>query len=314
MRITLLLSFFLVVPGTLVVIFILKILPEHTQSQGILTPRTYWGVSAPFSAEVDRVYFHQGQSVDLGDILFTLDTREIERNLGLLEIQRYQEQTQINHQKSYIEARKLYNSQELDMLRLEVDSARLAGIGLSPRELQRREAQLNLTEARGILEVTESEKLLTVACSRIDQLNWEIESQTQMLTKAEVKCPGNGFLSFTTPGEPEIRLPPLQSGGSLSKGQVAGFVQDSSVMDLEVELPIVLFKRVGSEQPAVIKIPGTLNQGKELTVKEKILEIRSPEKPGSFRIKIAWSSRFLTLPPGTSLEVRIPLKRLETWF
>jgi len=200
------------------------------------------------------------------------------------------------------------------MLKAEVESAKTAGFGISPREARRRESQLRLSESRGLLEISESQKILAGTQSRIDQLDWEIQSQTLLLTRSEIRSPGNGFLTCSPPGEADRRLWSLQPGGSLVQGQVAGFIQDPSVMDLEVELPVLLFKRVDEFEPVPVKVPSTLNQGKELTVKEKILEIRRPEKPGFFRVKISWDLQVLPLPPGTILEVRIPLKKMEALF
>lgn len=288
-------------------LFLFSAIPETLTVSGVLDYRNVTCLSAPFPGEVVQAVVRPGQRVEPGDLLFVMNSRELEEDLLSL---RRQISLQNQREKDLLEelelAEKTWQTEEALLLGA-VLSFQSARNSLPPREGDRRSAEFELGRMRhqsGLLRIRSEIRESQILSEGLEQ---RITEREKKISLREIVSPGKGIF-LLLPGPLETQgLAETRTGQRVPEGMPLGYVADPGELDLKAEVDVQFRERLLLLDSVAVKLPEYLASTGASYRQERILEFPVPGRSGKCPVRISWLEDGRAAA-GTVVELKFTLR------
>ena len=246
---------------------------------GYITARRIATVSAKVTGKVREVMIEEGQRVEEGEILATLDDAEAQAELSLREAQLASARAQLDEiRTNAANARREYERQQsLDARKLTSASA--------------------LDGARTLVEALDGR--LRAQEREVDVASESVDSAQVQLDNTIVRAPFSGVITVKAAQPGEMISPISAGGGSIRTG--IGTVVDMDSLEIQVDVNEAYINRVQPGQP----VEAVLNAYPEWKIPARVIAIvpTADRSKATVKVRIALDERDARIVPDMGVRV-----------
>lgn len=248
-------------------------------ASGYVVARRQATVSAKITARVTAVFIDEGQRVEDGQVIATLDDSN-------LQAARQQSLAQLEHAKATLRAARLaFSNEEPLFARVQQQVARGAG---SNQDFDLARARKDAAEAA-----------LDIACKAVAVAEAALAVAERNLDDAVVRAPFSGIVTVKA-AQPGEMVSPVSAGGGFTRTGI-GTIVDMESLEVDVDVSESFINRVTAGQAVMV----SLNAYPELALAGRVITVvpTADRNKATVKVRIAFEERDARILPDMAARV-----------
>ncbi|MFA5959625.1 MAG: efflux RND transporter periplasmic adaptor subunit [Tatlockia sp.] len=196
---------------------------------GTIQPLKESAVTSPMDAVVETIHYRYGQSVKKGDVIFTLNSNELQKQYNDTLTEYLQAKDSFTIAKA-----KFRGTEELwDAGLISKNNFLSEKSSLATARVSLMQAARKLTEMLEKMDDVSAATLSALSIAEFDKVREALAGKHNLI---QLKAPGDGVLLYP-PKSGDEKAGKLSIGSSIKSGQVLGLVGDLTGVSIEIEVP-----------------------------------------------------------------------------